>query len=292
MNIFELLFGKRKEVQVSESRNHVTPKVESAKPESKKKVEGKEVKFPDVPKPNTEIYPVIELIDDSFSAVACQVNMYVNMKRNDAAVQSMNQLFQVCYGANGHSLLNISLDNCQPIGLAFTNIAILLDFNDRDMNSVAAENAFYCLSRSFIAKDNTFVTPAMFTLLLDYSDLLKDKLISTHCSWHQKKLGMPIGMMLGGNPFNSPNLADFRQEAIDMRVCIMSYLVQFFYDVDEKKYLVPTDMPYWIPAESKIQNYLKLSRDSKMPLESQIKFGEEYFYLMFTECEDTLNKCR
>lgn len=157
----------------------------------------KERSNPNIVAPNTETNPVIESISEELDALACQANYAFNMGNQQIAVNAMNQLFQSCYGQRGHKLLNVSSDNCQPIGMAFANIAIYLNFNDRDLNSVAAENAFYCLARNFIAKGNTFTTPALFTILLKHQDLLKDKLISTHCSMAEKSVGMPRGYDVG-----------------------------------------------------------------------------------------------
>lgn len=242
--------------------------------------------------PNTETNPIIESISEELDVMACQANYAFNIGNQQMAINAMNQLFQSCYGQKGHKLLNVSPDNCQPIGLAFANIAIYLNFNDRDLNSVAAENAFYCLARNFIAKGNTFTTPALFTMLLKYQDLLKDKLISTHCSMAEKSVGMPIGMMLGGNPFYAPHLADFREQAVSKRVEIMAYLIQSFYDLEESEYKVPTDMPYLIPNNRDIEQFKILVSESGLPIKEMQAEGQKYFYAMFEDCEDTLRKCQ
>jgi hypothetical protein len=241
--------------------------------------------------PNTETNPIIESISEELNSLACQANYGFNMGNRQMAISAMNQLFQSCYGREGHKLLNVSPENCQPIGLAFANIAIYLNFNDRDLNSVAAENAFYCLARSFIAKSNTFSTPALFTMLLKYQDLLKDKLISTHCSMAEKRVGMPIGMMLGGNPFQAPHLADFREQAVSKRVDIMSYLICFFYDLDNSEYKVPTDMPYLIPDNRDLELFKTLVFRSGSSVKEMQDEGQKYFYAMFENCENTLSKC-
>lgn len=241
--------------------------------------------------PNTETNPIVESISDELYVMAGQANFAFNMGNQQTAINAMNQLFQSCYGQKGHKLLNVSPENCQPIGLAFANIAIYLNFNDRDLNSVAAENAFYCLARNFIAKNNTFTAPALFTMLLKYQDLLKDKLIATHCTIAEKSVGMPIGMMLGGNPFQAPHLADFREQAVSKRLDIMAYLIQFFYDFDKSEYKIPTDMPYLIPNNRDLEQFKTLVSGSGSSVKEMQTEGQKYFYTMFEECEDTLRKC-
>jgi hypothetical protein len=96
---------------------------------------------------------------------ACQCNLAFNMGNQSSAVTWMNKLFEACYAGNGHKLLQIESKATQPIGFAFANIALYLDFDDEDMNSVAAENAIYCLGRSMIESNNSFCAPPLFKIL-------------------------------------------------------------------------------------------------------------------------------
>lgn len=201
-----------------------------------------------IAKPNPDKHPEQERISEYFKSLASQVNFALNTGKQHAAIQAMNQLFSETYAQNGHKLLNISSPHCMPVGFAFAKIAMYLDFNDKDLNSVAAENAFYCLGRNFLSTGNTFAVPCMFTLLLKFSNLLKDKLISSHCVMAEKQVSMPIGMMLGGNPFRAPHLEEFREQAFKKRVPIMFYLLKQFFDIDTSEYTIPTDMPYDIPT--------------------------------------------
>lgn len=99
------------------------------------------------------------------------------------------------------------------------------------------------------------------------------------------------GMMLGGNPFQAPHLADFREQAVSKRVEIMAYLIQFFYDLEKSKYKVPTDMPYLIPNNRDIEQFTTLVSDSGSSVKEMRLEGQKYFYAMFEDCEDTLSKC-
>lgn len=181
-------------------------------------------------KPSVRLMPTDEAISETLENIASQCNIAFNFGNEKVAISSMNELFKTCYGRNGHKLLQISTQATQPIGLAFTNISLFLDFNDENLNSVAAENATYCLGRNLIETSNSFVAPSIFTILLEHRNLLKDKLIAAHCEISQKRVGMPIGIMLGGNPFSSPQLKEFREQAVNEKgIAVMTYLLSFFY---------------------------------------------------------------
>ena len=245
-----------------------------------------------IKEPNTNMLPTNEAVSEQLQHIASQANWLLNTGNQQATINYMNALFDACYGRNGYRLLQISDDTTQVVGLAFTSIARHLDFNDPDMNSVAAENALYCLARNIIATGNTYCAPAIFTLLLIHPDLLKDKLIAAHCEIAQEDVGMPIGLMLGGNPFNAPHLNSFREQAISKRIPIMAYILQFFYDEVNQEYSIPTDMPYHIPSQSDINRYTKMKSEYGGTNNSILTEGKRYFYQIFQECQNTLLKTK
>ena len=243
-------------------------------------------------KPQTKIMQENTDVSEYLEYLAVQCNMAFNVRDNEAAVNYMNQLFKSCYGSNGHKLLQLSSQNTQAVGLAFSYIALYLNFNDEDLNSVAAENAVYCLGRNIIEKNNTFCAPSIFTTLLKKPSLLKDKLISAHCSVLQKRMEMPIGIMLGGNPFTAPHLNDFREQAItEKRFAIMTYLLTLFYDIESKEFTIPTDLPYNLPSTQDLSDFTKQIKSYlDYDKNALINEGEMYFYELFSMCQDTLQK--
>lgn len=243
---------------------------------------------PQLREPNTHVLPTDKAVSERLQYLAGQANWSFNTGNQQATLRFMNELFDACYGKNGFRLLQISDDATQVVGLAFTNIARHLDFNDRDMNSVAAENALYCLARNLITNGNSFCAPAIFTLFFNHADLLKDKLIAAHCEIAQKDVGMPIGMMLGGNPFNAPHLNEFREQAVSKRIPIMNYILPFFYKEDSQKYSIPTDMPYHIPSQTEINRYIKMKSEYGGSNDNILAEGKRYFYQIYLECQDTL----
>lgn len=246
---------------------------------------------PQIQVPNTSVLPTNATVSRQLQNLAHQVNLSFKTDNQQATIKLMSELFDTCYGRNGYKLLQISDVATPVVGLAFTSIARHLDFNDHDLNSVAAENALYCLARYLIATGNDFYTPAIFTLLFNHSDLLKDQLISAHCEIAQKDVGMPIGMMLGGNPYNAPHLYDFREQAISKRVPIMAYILPFFYNETSKKYYdPPTDLPYYppFPSQSEINRFIRIKSEYEETNDSMLSEGERYFYQIFEKCQDTL----
>lgn len=259
---------------------------------SNEQAANKPISSPQFQVPNTHVLPTDEAVSERLKYLAGQANWSFNTGNQQATLRFMNELFDACYGKNGFRLLQISDDATQVVGIAFTSIARHLDFNDQDMNSVAAENALYCLARNLIASGNSFCAPAIFTLLFNHADLLKDKLIAAHCEIAQKDVGMPIGLMLGGNPFNAPQLIEFREQGVSKRVPIMDYILPFFYKEDSQKYSIPTDMPYHIPSQSEINRYQKMKSEYGVPNNNLLAEGKRYFYQIYLECQDTLLKTR
>ena len=97
--------------------------------------------------------------------------------------------------------------------------------------------------------------------------------------------------MLGGNPFSSPQLKEFREQAVNEKgIAVMTYLLSFFYNNKSKSYTIPTDLPYNIPSLSKIKIFLEQQNKQKFNDDILLKEGEEYFYELFSQCQETLSK--
>jgi hypothetical protein len=244
-----------------------------------------------IKKPETCVFPVDKRISDYLDCMACQCNLAFNMGNQSSAVTWMNKLFEACYAGNGHKLLQIESKATQPIGFAFANIALYLDFDDEDMNSVAAENAIYCLGRSMIESNNSFCAPPLFKILQKRRNLLNDKLIATHCEISQRRVGMPIGIMLGGNPYTSPQLKEFREQAIEEKsIDIKAYLLENFFDTVSGEYKIPTDLHIDIPSKTDIGLFINQEKTIQYDKNCILREGEEYFFELFVQCQETLKK--
>lgn len=245
-------------------------------------------------KPNTELYSTNQEFENELEFLASNANLAYNVRNVKAAVNLMNRLFTACYGKNGHKLLYISKGACMPVGFAFASIAMHLNFDDKDMNSVAAENAFYCLARNFIADNNTFSVPAIFTLLYKYSKLLNDALIAANEEvLERQSSNETLSHLDPTNPIAILKAGEIKRRAVNKRFSIMSYLLPFFFDVVNDSYKIPTDMPYNIPTKDTINRFQAELEREKNEYDGDIAYeGQKYFYAMFEHIQDTLSKCR
>lgn len=292
MGLFDFLFGKKDNSSVPQSKSEYSSQSATSHSVSSSSQTPLSRPVAQRPTPQPAQHKAYSTGSNNIVDLALQLNMAHNTGSSSA-----NYLCGVLYNEvgprkqGGHAIINLSSEDCQCVGLAFTAMALCYNFGDEDINSVAVEDAFFCLSRNLIDEGNTFVAPAIFTLMQKGGKLMKDQLISSWCSMAQKQVGMPIGIMLGGNPFKDPRLEEFRQQAIGFRNDIAYYALLKFYDVDKQEYTIPTDMPYFIPSESEVNSLLaKVKENPSFGTDSYIKNCEEHFISVYEECKDTLNK--
>lgn len=231
-------------------------------------------------------------VNASIVDVASSLNMAYTMGSPMQAEPLCRELYAMVgpRRLGGKALLQLSDKDCQCVGMAFVKIAIGYNWGDIDINSVAAENAFYCLARNLTATGNTFVAPAIFSILYQAPQLLREKLISSKCSFLEKKTGTPIGLIFGmRNPYRDPSLEEFRQDAIKDKDSIMYYALSQFYDIEERKYLIPTDLPYFIPTEQTVISFLSRV-EMKGSKQQFVEEGKMHMMSVYKECEETLMK--
>ena len=222
--------------------------------------------------------------------IAIAVNWNFNTNNQTTCLEAMVELYQAVQKESGRILLDLPASNCQSVGLAFTCMALFFDNGDKDINSVAAENAYYCLAKSYIEKNNTYSLPAIFSMLQRKPNLLNEKFIASWCSMAEKQVGMSIGLMLGGNPFRDPHLQDFRNQATGFMSQVKYYLLNIFYDIEHRKFMISTDIPYFLPTEQEITSFLLSIEDGKNDTSDYLSIGESHFDSVFKECEDTLSR--
>lgn len=221
--------------------------------------------------------------------LASQANFAINTQNHRTASDCLGALY-TSIQRDSDLLLDLPASSCQAVGLALTGMALLYNWNDDDINSVAAENAYYCLAKSYLETDNTFCLPAIFTTLQKRPNLLKDKFIAYWSEQAQKEIGMPIGMALGGNPFNAPHLQGFRDQALSHKIYVQQFTLSKFYDETSEEFTIPTDMPYYIPRKNDIQ--LFLSARTELSDFFDIEKCKKVFKLIFDECKDSLERFR
>lgn len=223
----------------------------------------------------------------SIDELSMQINWAINTNDNRIASNLLVHLYQTVQ-RDSSTLLDLPADDCQSVGLAFTGMALLFNWNDDDINSVAAENAYYCLAKGYIGKKNTFCLPAIFTILQQRPALLRDKLISYWANEAQRQIGMPIGLALGGNPFRSPHLNEFREQAVSHKLYIQQFVMSKIYDFSKQQFTVPSDLPYYLPTKNHINSFLADKSNAEIRNLDDISACEKVFRLVYNECEDTL----
>lgn len=212
-----------------------------------------------------------------------RVNMSVNSGRGQMAVEAMTSLYNAAMRSGGRSFLDLQESDCQCVGLAFTNIALYLNAGDVDINSVAAENAVYCLVRTFLTTGSSWTLPSVFTILYNRRNLLDDKLIASWCAQTQKIAGRPLGIVLGGNPYTDPRLRPFREQAVGFANDIMHYAVTQFYDIAAGSYKVPTDMFLHTPDTGTIRAFL-----ASKSFSNDLAAEKKHLVSLYQECEKAL----
>lgn len=199
---------------------------------------------------------------------------------NNACLSLGDQLFRAVYGSNGHLLTKLDNAESATVGIAFAVIATTFEWGDKDFNSVAAENAFYCLAKSIINTNNANVAPALFSLLENHTELLSDKLIN-YWRYNAKEQGV-----LGFLGYMSKK--EMTESAWDMKESIEYFLLTKFYDVDAKKYKVPVGIPYLLPNEKQINAFIQKAMSNGKADE---RLGEKGFMFIYNDCKYVLENC-
>lgn len=90
---------------------------------------------------------------------------------------AIGDLYNIVYQNGGKTLINCPDDSMKEIGMAYMKIARLYKAGSQDwyVNSVSAENAFYCLVRYFKTTGDSSSLPYLYILLKENKDLLEDK---------------------------------------------------------------------------------------------------------------------
>lgn len=300
MKIFDFLFGKKKpeETQrevIEKTRKEVPERTsqnkESAKPNSQideniRQYKENRAKLPD--QDNEAYTPVQQKIHE----LSIEVNIALNTNNHRECLSKMVELYQTSQFV-GEEILSLPVNSCQPVGFAYTTIALYFDNGDGsdDINSVAAENAFFCLAKSYMKTDNTFALPAIFTLLQKTQGLLSQKFISAAINMTEASLGMPIVMALGGNPYIDPNLQDFRDQSAGYMSHVSYYVLSKFYDIENNSFKVPEDLPLFLLSKEETSSILSsIKQEGKFSHAGYLATGKEYLDEVFYECGTTLLK--
>lgn len=210
--------------------------------------------------------------------IAENVNFYF-LEDYKQSVTYMQQLYEFIRIKGCKVLLEMPPLYCQVVGLAFARMALVFKNGDNDFNSVAAENAFYCLAKSYLEAQNTFTLPAIFTLLNMSSELLAYKF--------SYALDSSLNI---ANDLQIDNKYFFKLYYNPYDLC-KNYVTYIFYDTDNLKFNIPEDLPYLLPKNDDIIKFYVHIADIIDQDELEYLFaGKLIFNCVYNEIKETLMK--
>ncbi len=222
--------------------------------------------------------------NDSFSnqmaTIAGNANLSFLSRNQEGFQKSIIELYNNVHGYNSHKLKTISAKDGQCIGLAFIKMALFVSNGDFRVNEIAAQNAFYCIVKNFKSTGNKSALPALFTLLLKKPRTLEDELYKVN-----------EAPQLSGLSSLTPT-AQYTQpiRAMSNRLPIMKFLLQKFYDENLKKFIIDVTIPYHIPSDSDVKNFISEYNNSEYASKKDsISLGEKYLYNIYEDIEEQLN---
>ena len=218
---------------------------------------------------------------DQMAGIAGNVNLCFVTGNKQGVTDNLVILYNKVHGYNSHLLKTLEVKDGQVVGLAFIKMALYFSNGDFQVNEIAAQNAYYCIAKNYLFDKNTYVLPALFTLLAKRPQTLGDELYDVN---PDPSLEGAYGRM----PLSAPYRR--KDRVMENRLPIMKYVLSKFYDETKKKFLIDTTLPYHIPSQEEINVFYQELRTSKLGNEKEILAkGEEYFKELYENIEEQLN---
>lgn len=210
--------------------------------------------------------------------LSANVNWGYNTRNTNLLLEGCVQLFNYVLPQNKGGKILLQLEgqgDTQIVGAAFSYGAIMFDNGDPSVNSVMAENAFYCLVKS-IKQGNNYAAPILLNLLEGNPDSIFDK-------FFEVEMGKLRGSMAVISMRNRKWL--YKDKFYEQIVYMKYYIISLFYDIKEKKILIPDDMLKF--PINKISTVIATVLEKKQH-HNVINIGFDYFERIYAEIEDTL----
>ncbi len=218
---------------------------------------------------------------ETLLGLSTNVNWGYNTRNTSLLLDSSAKLFNYVLPQNKGGQILLQLEgqsDTQVVGAAFSYGAIMFDNGDSTVNSVMAENAFYCLVKS-IKAGNTYAAPILLNMLEHNPNAIFDK-------FYEIENSNCLGSIRAISPSHSKAVA--YNKFCEYIVYIKFYIISIFYNIKENRLLIPNDM-LRSPMD-KINSVIKVAME-KMEYEKVIKIGSDYFEKIYIEVSDTLLKC-
>ncbi|MFA6677037.1 MAG: hypothetical protein WCS34_05540 [Bacteroidales bacterium] len=199
--------------------------------------------------------------------LAKTVNDSFTYGRQSECVDTMVKLYEEVQKNKGVDLINLKHSNLQTVGLAFVLIALRLKSDSDSINEVAAENSYFCLAKSYITDNDKTSLPGIFNIFQIKPKLLSDVMITY---WKDAKNN------------NIELSMSFMEE-------IQFFLLNSFFDIEKKEYLIPTDFIYMLPPKEEINKFLDhINSLENFNNEIYISEGKKHFKAIYHICEQAV----
>ena len=213
---------------------------------------------------------------------------YNTRQSPDSLVNALISLFNYGREHGGRVLLDLAPSDCMTVGMAYELFSLYIKDDSRLVNFVSAENALFCLTKSFWDDHDSRSACLLFSLLYGPADLLQDQFVTAEIETC-KNIGYPIGMVfMGRNPYRDPGLQGFRDNSVRKRLVVARYLLDYFYNCDTRSVKGASDFFYLLPNSATIEKFLNDYDDfAKNGIDYKPQ-GEKILKTLFDQVEKTL----
>lgn len=242
------------------------------------------VKTPDTP----------YIVMDDRPAV-CQMAMKFNWMASlgrDAG-EAFRELYTHVQNNGGSTLLSLDAADCLPVGMAFAQAALGLETEgeQRALNSVSAENAFYCLNKYYDKTRDSSVLGTLFSLLTGPRDLMEDGLVEVHVTGAENETGLSRVDLYWGEPHTCPEMQPLRDEAYGFRFHICRFLLDQFYDFSRGCIKSGHTAARCLPDQNAIDNLMNICSSMGIQTDGYEEEGRTRYEELCRYCEDALMRC-
>lgn len=202
---------------------------------------------------------------------------------------ALGDLYNIVHQNGGTSLINCPDESMKEIGMAYIKIAQLYKAGRQDwyVNSISAENAFYCMSRYFKTTGDSSSLPYLYILLKENKTLLEDKFEQSWKKLNSDMCNMPFGMGMAGGVMLSACLRYYH-------IYVMKYILSLSYDVKEGQPLVEDrTFAFLYPDFSDIVRSFMImyaNYDKDEYARDRDNLGKTYFGTIYDLCKNVLLK--
>lgn len=223
--------------------------------------------------------------------MAIKFNWIASLGRD--AGEAFREFYTFVQTNGGRTLLDLDAADCLPVGMAFAQAALGLDTEgeQRALNSVSAENAFYCLNKYYERTKDSNVLGTLFSLLNGPRDLMEDGLVEVHVTGMEKATGISREGLFWGEPHTCPEMQPLRDEAYGYRFHICRFLLDQFYDFRRGCIKGSQMTARCLPDQTAIGNMINMCSSMGIQDGGYEEEGRTRYEELCRYCEDALKRC-